>query len=221
MIFTAELLNRLEQNEDLKKSYAAQGSTGQNKFVAVPLIIGFIAAFLVYAFYGMGKTDPIYTNYAIIGAGVTLVCIVAVIVIQVNAKKKITENLDNVKVCIAKKIYGNDATQVYYSIYTIGSRRHDTEFIEAIADKIFNIDGERDEQVKNKINNLFSVNFEGMNATPILLPVAFTYGEEVYKQEFKFSLLEQLMKDDIAENNDQFIALSFNNRSVLPLKSLN
>lgn len=220
MIFTSELLNRLERNVDLKKSYAGQGSMGQNKLVAIPVILGFIAAFGAYALYSMSKTEPTYTSYTLICVGIAAVCIVAVVTLQVNAKKKVTENLADVQVCLAKKIYGNDDTEVYYCIYTVGNRRHDFDFIEAVADKIFNVDDEPDEKLKNKINNLFSINFEGMNGTPVLLPVDFTYGEVVYKKEFKFSLLEQEMKDDILENNDQFIALSFHNRSVLPLKSM-
>lgn len=220
MIFTNELLNTLERNTQLKEAYATQGSLGQNRLVALPVIVGFIAAFGAYAFYGMSKTDPGYTNYAIICAAIIAVCIVAVVIIQVRAKKKVTDNLEDVKMCIAKKVYGNDETEVYYSIYTVGNKRHDTDFIEAVADKIFNIDDEPDEKIKNKINNLFRMNFEGMNATPVLLPLAFTYGEEVYKKEFKFSSIDSQMKEDIKENNDKFIALSFHNRSVVPLKAM-
>jgi hypothetical protein len=221
MIFTPELLSALEKNADLKKDYAAEGSLGQNRLVALPVIIGFIAAFCAYFFYDLSKTDSTYTTYLIISAVIILVCIVAVVILQMNAKKKVLENLDGVKTCIGKKIYGNDDTQVYYGIYTLGSKRHDPEFIEDVAYKIFNINMEPNDKMRSEINDMFSAKLEGMNATPVLLPTAFTNGEEVFKKEFKFLAIENDMKEHIAANEDKFIALSFNNRSVVPLKRLN
>ncbi len=68
---------------------------------------------------------------------------------------------------------------------------------------------------------MFQPNFEGVNATPVLLPEAFTSGEQVYKKEFAFSSLAQDMQATIQENNDQFIVLSFNdNGNAVLLKSL-
>ena len=221
MLFTTELLNRLEQDTELKKSYAAQGSMGQNRLIALPVILGLFAAFGAYELYDLSKTDPDYKTYAFICALVVVACLVAVIFMQKSAKKGVMENLDDVKVCIAKKIAGNDSTEVYYSIYTVGSKRHDAEFIESVAYKIFNVNlVEPDQKLRSKINDLFKPNLEGMNATPVLLPVAFTLGEEVYKKEFKFSFIEPQLKADILENEDRFIVLSFNNRSVVPLRKV-
>ncbi|WP_374951876.1 hypothetical protein [Mucilaginibacter sp.] len=136
MIFTGEFLSQLESNTELKKKYASQGSLGQNRLVALPIIVGFIAAFGAYAFYGMAKTDPDYHTYFVACLVLVVLCIVAVVIIQANAKKHVLNSLDDVKICLGKKIAGNDATGAYYSIYTIGAKRHDADFVEAVAGKI-------------------------------------------------------------------------------------
>lgn len=220
MIFTRELLDQLEQNTELKKTYAGQGSLGQNRWLALPVILGIFAAFGAYSFYDLSKTDPDYQSYTYICATMIATCLVAILVIQRNAKKMVMGNLEDVKFCLAKKIVGNDETEVSYCIYSVGDRRHDAEFIEAVTDKIYNLNAEPNEKLRTEVSKLFKINFEGMNATPVLLPKEFTFGEAVYKKEFKFATLDPQMKQLIKENNDQFIAISFNNRSVLPLRFL-
>lgn len=220
MLFKTELLDRLERNEDLKKTYAGQGSFGQNKLIALPIIIGIFAAFIAYSMYSLSKTDPNYSIYTMISAAIVVICIIAVVIMQSKAKKHVLANLENVKACLGKKIYGNDQSQVYYCIYTLGNKRHDAVFLDSIADKIFNIDAEPDQQMQSKINKLFRPNLEEMNAAPALLPVEFTLGEQVYKKEFTFSALDSQMKENIKENNDQFIALSFHSGSAILLKSI-
>lgn len=220
MLFNPELLDRLERNEPLKKAYAGQGSFGQNKLIALPVVIAFLSAFIAYSLYGISKTDPSYSIYVMISAAVVVVCIVAVVMMQASAKKNVLANLNDVKACLAKKIYGNDQTQVYYSIYSLGKMRHDADFLESIADKIFNIEAEPDKQLLTKITKLFQPNLEGMNAAPVLLPVEFTNGEQVYKKEFTFSTLDQQMKENIQQNNDRFIALSFHSGSAILLRNI-
>ena len=220
MEFTSELLNRLEGDTGLKKAYAAEGSLGKNRLVIAPIVVAFIAAFIAYFFYEMGKTDPKYQTYAIICGVVILICLVAVIVMQAGAKKQVLGNLEDVMVCVAKKIYGNDTTGSYYSIYTTGSKRHDADFIETIADKIFKINEERDSSVRAEIDKLFREDFEGINVTPVQLPAAFTYGEVVYRREFKLSSLQPDMKQNLAENNDKFIVLAFKKANTVLLKSM-
>ncbi|EDM38037.1 hypothetical protein PBAL39_16469 [Pedobacter sp. BAL39] len=220
MLFTTELLNGLERNEPLKKAYASQGSFGQNKLIALPIVIAFLSAFMAYSLYGISKTDPSYFIYVVISIVIVVVCILAVVMMQVRAKKNILANLDVVKACLAKKIYGNDQTQVYYSIYALGKMRHDAAFLESIADKIFNIEAEPDKQLRSKINKLFQANLEGMNAAPVLLPVEFTFGEQVYKKEFTLSALDPQMKENIQQNSDQFIVLSFHSGSAILLRNI-
>ncbi|KFF02534.1 hypothetical protein [Chryseobacterium luteum] len=220
MLFNITLLNLLETNDDLKKSYADQGTLGYNKLIALPVIVAFIATFGAYFFYGISKTDPTYTSYFQISIAIIVICVVAVVMIQARAKKNVLGNLDDAKICLAKKIYGNSQTKVYYSIYTTGRMRHDEDFLESIADKIFEIDAEPNKQFQNKINKMFKPNLEGMNATPILLPIPFTNGEKVYKKEFSFSSLDQHMQENIQENNDKFIVLSFHSGNAVLLKSI-
>jgi len=220
MLFTTELLDQLERNEPLKKTYAGQGSFGQNKLIALPIVVALFSGFVAYSLYGISKTDPSYSIYVMISIVVVVVSIVAIVVMQARAKKNILANLDGVKACLAKKIYGNEQTQVYYSIYTFGKMRHDAAFLENIADKILNIEAEPDKQLRNNITKLFRANLEGMNAAPVLLPVEFTDGEQVYKKEFALSALDQQMKENIQQNNDRFVVLSFHSGSAILLKNI-
>ncbi|WP_027385967.1 hypothetical protein [Chryseobacterium gregarium] len=220
MVFNPTLLNLLETNDDLKKSYADQGSLGYNKLIALPVVVAFIAAFGAYFFYDMSKTDPTYNIYFQISTAIIVICVIAAVMIQAGVKKNVLGKLDDVKICLAKKIYGNDQTKVYYSLYTTGRMRHDEDFLESMADKIFNIDAEPDKQLQNKINKMFRPDLEGMNATPILLPLAFTNGEKVYKKEFSFSSIDPHMQESIRENNDKFIVLSFHSGNAVLLKSI-
>jgi hypothetical protein len=220
MIFTGELLNRLEGNTELKKAHAAEGSLGRNRLVILPVVVGFIAAFVAYFFYDMGKTDPTYRTYAIVCGVLILICLVALIVIQANSKKQVLANLNEVTVCVAKKIYGNDRTGSYYSIYTTGNKRHDADFIEVIADKIFKINEEPDSSIRAEIDKLFREDFEGTHVAPVQLPIAFTYGEAVFRKEFNLSSLQPDMRQSLIENNDKFIVLAFKNSNTVLLKSL-
>ena len=50
MIYTSELFKRLEGDATLKKAHAAEGSLGGNRLVILPVVVGFIAAFVAYFF---------------------------------------------------------------------------------------------------------------------------------------------------------------------------
>lgn len=153
MILSSQALNDLEQNTALKKNYATAGSWGQNKLMFLPIVILVFSAFALYFFYDLSKRDASYATYSMVCGALILGSIVAIALMQKSAKKKILENIASVPVCIAKKVYGNDDTGVYYCIYTPGSKRHDIAFIDAIADKIFNIDGEPDVQLRKRSLN--------------------------------------------------------------------
>ncbi|MEJ2882247.1 hypothetical protein [Pedobacter sp. GR22-6] len=220
MLYHTELLKRLESDENLKKAYAGQVSLGQNKLIALPVVIAFFAAFVGYYCYDLSKTDSSFTSYLQICIAIIALCIVAAVMMQAKAKKQVLGNLSNIKVCLAKKIYGNDQTQIHYCIYTTGKLRHDSVFLEGIADKIFKIDNEPDQQLQKKINKMFQPRLEGMSAAPELLPTDFTSGEQVYKKEFAFSSLNPEMQASVRENNDQFIVLSADNGNAVLLKTL-
>jgi hypothetical protein len=220
MKFTTELLSRLEQNNDLKKSYATMGSLGQNKLIALPVIIGLFSGFAAYFFNDLSKTDASYSAYTIGSIVVVVICIIALFIMQSNAKKTVLENPDNIKICLAKKIYGNDQTDVHYGIYTVGEKRHDPNFIETIAEKIFDIEEEQDLKIKKQIQTLFTPKMEGSNATPTLLPLEFTLGEKVYQKEFDLKYTDERMKQDIEDSGDKFVVLSFNDVNAQVLRSL-
>ncbi|UIR57539.1 hypothetical protein LZQ00_06890 [Sphingobacterium sp. SRCM116780] len=210
MLFTKDILEKLERNSEIKKKYAVLGSWGQNKVVYLPTILGLFSAAGIYPIYDLSKTDSSFNTYLYICVIVAIICLIAVIFIQKDAKKKVIENIENVPVCIAKKVYGNDNAEIYYGIYTTGNKRHDLDFIESIADKIFNIDQEQDEKLKRKIKNMFGEKFAQPNSMSILLPSAFTEGENVYQGQFSFLHFSKEVKDIIENNNDKFIVIAFN-----------
>ncbi|MGO4292457.1 hypothetical protein [Chitinophaga sp. RAB17] len=214
MILTSQALNDLEQNTALKKTYASAGSWGQNKLMFLPIVILVFSAFALYFFYDLSKRDASYSTYSLVCGALILLSIVAIAVMQNKAKKKILENIVSVPVCIAKKVYGNDDTGVYYCIYTNGSKRHDIAFIEGIADKIFNIDQEPDAALRKKINNLFEVKLANTNAPAVLLPEQFTGGEKVYQKQFATTALSHV----VAENDGKFAVLDFNGVAVPVMK---
>jgi len=218
MIFTEDTLKKLENNSEIKKKYAGAGSWGQNKIVYLPTLLGVFSAAGSYFMYELSKMDNSYNIYIYACLVVAVICVVAVVQIQKNAKKKVLASIENVPVCIAKKVYGNDNAEIYYGIYTTGNRRHDIDFIESIADKIFNIDSEPDGKLKRKIRNMFGEKFASPNALSILLPTAFTYGENVYQGQFRFQHIGQEMKNVISENNDQFIVVAFNDTNAQQLR---
>lgn len=210
MILTSQALNDLEQNTAIKKNYAMAGSWGQNKLMFLPIVILVFSAFSLYFFYDLSKRDATYSTYSLVCGALILVSIVAIALMQRSAKKKILENIASVPVCIAKKVYGNDDTGVYYCIYTNGNKRHDIAFIEAIANKIFTIDSEPDAQLRKEINKLFEIKLANTNGPAVLLPERFTSGEKVYQKQFATTNLSQI----IAENDGKFAVLDFNGVAV-------
>lgn len=214
-MITTQTLHDLEQNSTLKKNYAAAGSWGQSKIVFLPVVVLIFSAFALYFFYDLSKTDSSYSTYAMVCGALILISIVAIALIQKSAKQQVINNIASVPVCVAKKIYGNDTNGIYYCIYTTGSKRHDPAFIDAIANKIFNIDQEPEAaSYKREIDRLFSVKFADTNSVAVLLPTGFTEGEQVYQKQFATDTLTAVTK----ENDGKFAVLAFNGLSVPVLK---
>jgi len=65
---------------------------------------------------------------------------------------------------------------------------------------------------------MFGEKFASPNALSILLPTAFTYGENVYQGQFRFQHIGQEMKSVISNNNDQFIVVAFNDTNAQQLR---
>ena len=220
MIFTKELLSRIEKDNELKKLYAGEGSLGQNKWMALPIVVMAFCAFAAYYLYTMSSAIESSSTYLIICGVIAAACLFAVIRMRNAAMSTTLTQLDDVPVCLAKRIYGNDNTEIYYSIYTTGPQRHEADFIEAIADKIINIQNEPDAGIRKTINSLFQPSFNGNKVIAEQLPLAFTFDETVYMKEIKFMHLNGAMKQAIAENNGKFVVFAFNRGGVPVLKTL-
>ncbi|RFZ90981.1 hypothetical protein D0C36_18725 [Mucilaginibacter conchicola] len=221
MLFTADLLQRLEQNSDFKKPYLTAGSMGQNKLVMLPVILAVIGLFGTYEFNDLSKSDPGYKTYMYACLALAVICIIAIVIIQRGAKKNVAANIDEVPVCLGKKIYGNDRAQVYYGIYTPGAKRHDIEFIEYVAFRILNIAQEEDVALRNQVNKMFDVRFADAASPAVRLPDGITDGEEVYQRQYSFSTVSTEMKNSINENQDRFIVLAFTKTNGVLVRDVN
>ncbi len=214
-MITAQMLRDLEQDPAVKKNYAAAGSWGQHKIVFLPVVVLIFSAFALYFFYDLSKTDSSYSTYTMVCGALVLLSIVAIALIQKSAKQQVINNIASVPVCIAKKVYGNDSNGIYYCIYTTGNKRHDLAFIDAIANKIFNIDHEPEAaSYKREIDRIFSVQFANTNSAAVPLPTGFTEGEQVYQKQFATAPIASVT----TANDGKFAVLAFNGTSVPVLK---
>jgi hypothetical protein len=221
MLFTADLLQRLEQNSDFKKPYLIAGSMGQSKLVVLPVVLAVLGLFGAYEFNDLSRSDAAYKTYMYISLAVAVICIIAVVIIQRGAKQTVAANIDDVPVCLGKKISGNDRAQVYYGIYTPGAKRHDIEFIEYVAFRIQNIAQEEDAELRNQVNKMFDVRFADAASPAVRLPDGITAGEEVYQRQYSFSTVSADMKNSINENQDRFIVLAFTKTNGVLVRDVN
>ncbi|TDQ11424.1 hypothetical protein [Pedobacter metabolipauper] len=209
MIFTEELLIDLEKETELKKRYAVAGSLGQNKLVAIPLVIIALCAFGAYYFYSMSGVDASSRTYLMVCIAIIVISLIVMIRMFKSSIGESLARLDDVPVCLAKQVYGNDQSETYYCIYTTGALRHNADFIEAVADKISNLEEEPDAEIRKIIDRLFEPSFTGDKILAELLPLEFTFNEEVYRKEIRFMHLSSAMKQAIAENNGKCIVFVF------------
>lgn len=208
---TTEQLKRLEANPDIKRRYAREGSFGANKWVALPAAIFVLGLFGTYFSYSTAtKHDPSYYTIMYVCIAVALCSFIIAAVMQNATIKRTVTNVNDVAAHAARRMYGNDASEVYYCIYTTGKKRHDVDFIETIADRIEHIDEERDPELRRKVEKLFEPKLEMAGSAPVLLPEALTGGEQVYQRQLKFSHLV----DSITRNNRHLAVLTFNDNST-------
>lgn len=209
MLFTADLLQQLEQDASFKSKYLNAGAMGQHKKMVLPVVLLVLGLFGAYEFYDLSKSDAGYKTYMIVSLAVVVISLIAIVIMQSAKKKTVAANIDDVRACIGKKIFGNDRSQIFYGIYTPGAKRHDIEFIEDVAFKIFNINLEQDENLKKEVKKLFAVQFADTASQSSRLPDAITGGEEVYRRQYNFATLSNEMKNSIEENEDRFVVLAF------------
>lgn len=217
--FDKNYLESLESNKELKANYARLGAYSQNKIIFLPTILIILSLFVLYFLY---DDHMLLSIYGAITLGVTAISILGFILILKNSKKKILNDLDNVKVSIAKKVYGNDKVELYYIIYTNGEERHNPDFINKIRERVINVDNltDIDSKTKKKINSMFGerLDFSGVEK----LPSEFTFGNDVFLKSLNFAILNKEMKDIIANNNDTFPVIVFpsNQAAMIGEKSL-
>lgn len=219
MLFTANLLHQLEQSSSLKQKYLTAGSVGNNKMVILPVILAVAGLYGAYELHDLSRPDNDLSTYMYISLAVAVISIIAIVLIQRSTKSKMAASLDDVPACIAKKIYGNFASGIYYGIYTPGPRRHDIEFIEDVAFKIFNINLEPDAELRKKIEKMFDVKFADPRGATVLLPTALTAGEEVYQRQFALNTIGRELNNMVNEENEgRFIVYAFNKTNAVPLR---
>lgn len=174
-----------------------------NKWVAIPAVIFVLSLFGTYYSYATAtKNDPSYYPIMYVCAAVAL-CAFAIAAVMQNSTIKHTVDAD-MEVDMA-----DHSSEVYYCIYTTGSRKNDVDFIESIADRIEHIDQEPNAEVRQQVEKLLTPGFTRPGGEPVLLPAELTNGEKVYQRQMKFTNLI----DTITRNDRHFALLTFNDNS--------
>lgn len=209
-MLNSQQLTALESTPAIKEKYLKSAAFGKNKAIYPFLLIGILclAAVAFLVFTGMTETVgvPLLAGVGIAGVA----SLVVMMAINNKTTAKLQQETNEMPVCIGKKIYGNDNTQIYYGIYTTGPKRHDADFINRIAGKIFNIAAEPDKDIAKKVNRLFAVEFAAPNEFAKPLPAEFTEGELVYRKQFAFLHLPEAVKTKIADNDNVFLLVALN-----------
>ncbi len=210
-------LSKLEHDSSIIAKYVKSSAFGKNKLVYVPLVIGIgLLCFLALAIFG-GLIETIGFGIISLLSAIVVVCFILVAIINRSAHKKLYEETKMAPVCIAKKIYGNDVQNVYYCIYAIGEKRHDSSFINTIADKIFAIPEHTNDTTEKEILKLFREDFIKPGEFAKQLPSAFTDGVEVWRRQFALGTLPKEVQKQIEDHDRQFcvVAISSENPRIL------
>lgn len=201
-LLTRQLLEEMEKDQALKAHYAGRGAFLKNKLIAVPVLILFSCILVLWGLYELKMLPTGYTAIALV---VAILAAIAIHRIFVRSKAAVIQDIDQVPVVLARKIYGNDRDGNYYAIYSNGQHRHSHEFIDRIAQKILSIDEEADPKIRQRINQLFAGRLAGVGPRGAQLPIEFTCGEPVYHAEVNLARLS----DVIAQNDDRFAMIVF------------
>ncbi|MGE9312374.1 hypothetical protein ACLOAU_12040 [Niabella sp. CJ426] len=203
-------LNQLEHDPQVIRDYVKKSAFGKNKLMYLPLIIGImISMFLAFAVYE-GMLQEIGYTLAGILAVVAVLCFVGVAVVNRAAHKKLSRETDFVPICMAQKVYGEDANNNYYAIYTCGAKRHDGAFINHIVNKIFALPANTNDKIEQSVNKLFQKDFIKPGEFAKQLPLSFTEGEVVWRRQFALGTLPKAAQQQIEDNNGQFWVVGLN-----------
>ncbi|MGE8292575.1 MAG: hypothetical protein ACN6ON_12885 [Sphingobacterium sp.] len=200
--------DKFEHDHTIIDKYVKSSAFGKNKLVYLPLMVaisllGFIA---LVVFEGLIETIGIGV-ISIISA-IVVICFILVAVINRSAHKKLYEEAKMAPVCIAKKVYGNDRYNNYYCIYSTGETRHDSSFINMIAQRIFAVSTNTKDKVEKEILDLFKIDFVKPGELAKKLPLAFTDGVEVWRRQFALGHLPKEFQQQIEDNDRQFFVIA-------------
>lgn len=200
--------DKFEHDRTIIDKYVKSSAFGKNKLVYAPLIIGIgLLCFLAFAIFE-GLVETIGIGIISIMSVIVVVCFILVAVINRSAHKKLYEETKTAPVCIAKKVYGNDVQNIYYCIYSTGERRHDSSFINKIAEKIFAIPTNTNDKIDKEILDLFKIDFVKPGEFAKKLPLAFTDGVAVWRRQFALGNLPKDAQQQIEDNDRQFCVIA-------------
>ncbi len=201
----------LEKNKDFINDNIVSAVFGKNKLVFLPLLAGVaLLFFVVYALFS-GLTDIIGGYPILITLVLTaLACFVLVSMVNKSTKAKLLKETKKAPICLAKKIYGNDNQNIYYCIYSVDDKRHDSSFINYIADKIKNIPPSTNDKSEKQVLKLFRPDLANPMEPGKKLPLSFTNDEIVWRKQFNLGILSKELQEEIENNHGQFWAVAIN-----------
>ncbi|WP_343565369.1 hypothetical protein [Sphingobacterium sp.] len=201
-------LGTFEHDRTIIDKYVKSSAFGKNKLVYFPLIIAIgLLCFIALAIFE-GMVEAIGIGVISVLSAIVVLCFVWVVVINRSAYKKLNEETTMAPVCIAKKVYGNDGNNVYYCIYSTGQTRHDSFFIDTIAQRIFAISANTNDKIEKEVLNLFKIDFAKPGEFAKQLPLAFTDGVEVWRRQFALGNLPKNAQQQIEDNDGQFAVVT-------------
>jgi len=199
-----EKLKSLEKSQDIINKYVGISSFGKNRIVYLPMLIGIgLLMFVVMVFLG-NVTETIGMPIIIGLIAVSILCFVMVKIISNATKKKLLLETKSAPTCIGKIVVGNDMEKVYHCIYTTEEHRHDEQFVDDIADKIWAAISNPSGPVEHQVVNLFRPDFIKPNEFSKKLPLLFTENKEVWTKQVSFKLATVQIMEQIKADEDKF-----------------
>lgn len=211
-----------EQLEDFKDDYQKKTKYTKKVWVAqkimyIPAIVIFLGIFwMIFSGGSLFRRENMIfwlVNF-VIAAAVLLLGIFILRSMSSAMAKKNKGRVMELPVYLGRIVVGNDEFCVYHSIFTTGDRKYDAEWLDALAQKIW--DKKADEENPDaELDLLFSdklMEVEPPEAQK--LPPEITDGEEVYKKLIPFE--KEHMKD-VEAYGGFFPILYFDEKTVIPI----
>lgn len=184
-------IDQYENDKEIIEKYVKKSAFGKSKWIYLPLLVCAFSLIILILCIVMGMLSQLGSFTIIILVSTILVCIILMFLINRRAYLTLKKETSYAPICIAQKIYGNPEQNVGYAIYTCGEKRHDREFINRIAQKIFEIEKVPSLEVQKQINQLFKKDFVKPGEFAKLLPLSFTENIPVWRRQFFLPNLEE------------------------------